>query len=656
MDASTKAIERIVKAATQRAVQADDAQAHAAFATWRRAMQFAGMANDWDTFASEAAFSAVARAALEVRISNPDLRLDALFPHLYSSPFFSWHRLPVDDVARDALSGTAGVDSTELLSWIYQFAIPSTMRKKFGHFYTPPAVVDSMLDSVGFSGPEILGKRFIDPAVGAGAFAIGATRRLIAEAEGENLGGIDVWRAVQGAIFGLDVNPLGILLTEAAVGLLLADHLVDIRNENVQPLHFYVTDSLSLDESSSDIRSHEAEEIKGRTGAYESGFHFVVANPPYAKYSSRRLSQDQRSRFSATTYGHPNLYGLFLQVGVELLANDGRLVFITPKSFVSGLYFKNLRRYLAENLDFERFDTFDRRRGLFPDVLQDVVILSGGRRVSRQQRKEIEIREFSGHDRKPKRCIRIPSESVLLGPRFSSSFYVDADELAHQLLGRMSEDSVPMADLGIKVRTGTVVWNRLKQHMRDAPLPDALPLIWGSGIRQFNFKGLGNRDGQATHALLDEKTSRIVTRGDALLVKRMTAKEEVRRLVACRVPEYLATSKAGYFAENHVNVLIPEAEAEIELDAVLGLLNSSLFDYVFRSLNGNTQVSATELAMLPVKRGAELQAIAAQVRKLTASGGANAKAKERIEELISQLYSLDELELAGLNEAYSIAS
>jgi hypothetical protein len=245
---------------------------------------------------------------------------------------------------------------------------------------------------------------------------------------------------------------------------------------------------------------------------------------------------------------------------------------------------------------------------------------------------------------------------VLLGTRFSSSFYVDADELAHQLFGRMSKDSVSIADLGIKACTGTVVWNRLKQHMRDGPSPDALSLIWGNGIRQYNFRGLGNREGRATHAVLDAKTAGIVTRGDALLVKRMTAKEEIRRLVACRVPKDLAASKSGYFAENHVNVLLAEANAEIELDAVLGLLNSSLFDYVFRSLNGNTQVSATELAMLPVKLGVELQAIAAQVRKLTVSNGANAEARARIEQLVSQLYGLDEAEFEGLQDAYSAAS
>ena len=512
-----------------------------------------------------------------------------------------------------------------------------------------------MLDSVHFEGPEILGRRIIDPAVGAGAFVIAAARRLIREAERNDLSGGQIWSAVQGAIFGLDVNPLGVLLTEAAIGLMLCDHLSGDETGELKPIHLYVTDSLSLEDQGLETeRVDELEDIKGRSGAYADGFDYVVANPPYAKYPSRLLTDAQRRRFAATTYGHPNLYGLFLQVGVELLSDEGRLAFITPKSFVSGLYFRNLRRYLTENLDLMRFDTFHQRRGVFQDVLQDVVILSAQHRGSGEQRALIEIREFAGSPANPRRSIQVESSSVLLGDRFSDAFFVDADELAHRLLTRMSKGSVALSDMGVRVATGTVVWNRLKEQMRDREGVDALPLIWGNGIRRFQFLGLGNREGKATFAALDDKTKGIITRGDALLVKRMTAKEESRRIVACRVPSELAES-AGYFAENHVNLLFADEEAGIELDAVLGLLNSALFDYVFRALNGNTQVSATELAMLPIRSGPQLQAIAVQARKLTMSGGARSEASMRIEELVGQLYCLGQNEQVTLAQAYAAA-
>ena len=218
-------------------------------------------------------------------------------------------------------------------------------------------------------------------------------------------------------------------------------------------------------------------------------------------------------------------------------------------------------------------------------------------------------------------------ESVLLDDRFDHAFFISADALAHRLLARMTAETQSLKDLGFKTVTGTIVWNRLKSSMRDVAAEDTLPLVWGNGIRPFRFLRLGNRANKATHVVLNQRTRGIVIRGGAILVKRMTAKEEARRLVACRVPPALEKAADGWFAENHVNIVKP-VDPAIELDAVLGLLNSSLYDYVFRSLNGNTQVSATELAMLPIKQGPELQAIAAQARKLTKADGEDALASQ----------------------------
>lgn len=650
--ASNELMEALREMAGEASSTKGDRDAEAAFGAWQQTASAAtGADSDWTTFASEAAFAAAARAALEARVFAPGVHLEQAFPHLYGSPLFSWFRTSDEDALRAALSRETATSPTELLGWIYQFAIPEEVRKRFGHFYTQPSIVDSMLDSIGFSGPAVLGKRLIDPAVGAGAFVIGATKRVILAAEEEGQTGAAVWHSVQSVIHGLDLNPLGILLSEAAIGMMLADHLEQASGVPLAPLHLYVTDSLRQGELTAEAHALEAEEIKSRTGAYANGFEYVIANPPYAKWPSRLLSAEQKRRFSATTYGHPNLYGLFLQVGVELLANGGRMAFINPKSFVSGLYFKKLRSFLIAKLDIQRFDTFGRRTGLFDGVLQDVVIMIGERRAERVD--AIEIREFVGApDQPPAKQVSVARSSVLLGDRFDNAFFVDADELTHQLLARMTEETVPLEDLGIKVATGTVVWNRLKGHMRDAKGQKALPLIWGNGIRSYRFLRLGNREGGATHALLDDRTEGIVSKGQALLVKRMTAKEEARRLVACRVPDQYAGSDDGYFAENHVNLVFAAPDAQIDLDTVLGLLNSRLYDYVFRALNGNTQVSATELAMLPVKMGPQLQAIAAHARKLTAVDGADPKATARIDELIAELFGLTKAEESKLYERY----
>lgn len=603
-----------------------------------------------DTFAGEASFAAAARLVLDARIGGLAGRRVA-FPHLYASELFSWYE-PGDDLrnaVREALSLGLAEEPIEMLGWLYQFSIPESVRKRFGQFYTGPAVVFSMLDNLGFKGAAALSGRLIDPACGAGAFLIEATRRVLAAAEQDGLSDGEACAAVQRAIHGLDINPLGVLLTEAAIALLLAPRLARLpESAELAPLHLYVTDTLRAGELSGEEHADVASAIKARHGEFASGFDFVVANPPYAKFPSRLMDAEQKRRFAATTSGHPNLYGLFLQVGVELLADGGRLSFINPKSFVSGAYFRNLRRFLTEHLDIKGFDLFDKRTGLFHGVLQEVIILTGTR--SSAQREFIELREFAGApDCPPARAIEVASSSVLLGETFDYAFFTAVDPLTHRVLARMTERSRPLSAFGMKAVTGTIVWNRLKPHVRHGASDDALPLVWGNGIRMFRFAGIGNRAGEGTHMALVDKTRKIIAYGDALLVKRMTAREEARRLVACRVPARLANSPAGYFGENHVNIIRPLANARLDLDAVLGLLNSDLFDYIFRALNGNTNVSATELELMPVVQGPELEEVASAARRLTAAGGVDGEALADLNDAVYRLYRLDEDDVRAMS-------
>lgn len=622
-----------------------------AYRDWHERVAEAGATLEREVFASEAAFAAVARLALDEKLGERADDFRAAFPHLYGSESFSWYELegPLRTAVVQELAEHSEEEPVELLGWLYQFVIPQEVRKQFGQFYTGPAIVRSMLDGAGFAGPQILGRRLIDPASGAGAFLIEATRRLLAAAEADNLSPEATCRAVQHAIHGLDLNALGVLLTEAAVALLLAPTLAETADGfELEPLGLFVTDSLRRGELT-DFTTEDPTvgEIKSRAGAYEAGFDYVIANPPYAKFPTRLMTAEQLKRFSATTYGHPNLYGLFLQVGVELLADGGRLAFINPKSFVSGQYFRNLRRFLIDKLDIQRFDMFGARTGLFDGVLQEVVILHAERAAG--QSKQIELREYDGAPDKPAATTtRVSSSSVLLSDAFDRAFFVTADPLAHRVLERMIDGSQPLKAHGWEAITGTIVWNRVKPLICDEPDEGRLPLIWGKGIRGFKFSGFGNRHGASAYCQLTDKTKNIVSRGDALLVKRLTAREEPRRIVACRLPAEHAASPAGYFGENHINIVRPTEGSTLAIDALLGLLNSRLFDYVFRALNGNTQVSATELEMLPIPDRPQLTKIAEQARKITDAGGEDEKAIRELNQLVYALYGVSKADADAL--------
>ena len=106
----------------------------------------------------------------------------------------------------------------------------------------------------------------------------------------------------------------------------------------------------------------------------------------------------------------------------------------------------------------------------------------------------------------------------------------------------------------------------------------------------------------------------MVPAGTYVLVKRFTAKEEPRRLVACPTYEQDAAHPRWGF-ENHLNYFHANGRP-LPKDLARGLaafLNTTLLDTYFRQFNGHTQVNATDLRNLPYPTRRELENIGSRI-------------------------------------------
>jgi len=108
---------------------------------------------------------------------------------------------------------------------------------------------------------------------------------------------------------------------------------------------------------------------------------------------------------------------------------------------------------------------------------------------------------------------------------------------------------------------------------------------------------MGKAQGFVTHCDQDRKA--LLPAGHYVLVKRFSAKEERRRIVAAMwTPERNPDQPVAF--ENHLNVFHNDGEG---LDPALGWglclwLNSTVVDRCFRTFSGHTQVNATDLRSL----------------------------------------------------------
>jgi adenine-specific DNA-methyltransferase len=308
-----------------------------------------------------------------------------------------------------------------------------------------------------------------------------------------------------------------------------------------------------------------------------------------------------------------NLYAAFLVRAIRALSAGGQLVAITPRSFANGPYFRALRAALLDRASFERVHVFETRDQVFADadVLQENVVFSM-RSGASPTTVVVSSSEDALGEIKSWEC----SHSQIVRPDDEARFVrlplnEDAIRIAEQMLAMPAT----LANLGIRASTGRVVDFRSRSHLLNAPEPGAVPLVYPHNVRAGCI--VWPLPGRKSQALaISEATERLLLPNEYyVIVKRFSAKEEPRRVVAAlSVPEaYDGATQIGF--ENHLNVF-HKAGRGLDRDLAVGLahyLNSDLVDDYIRQFNGHTQINATDLHELRYPSLEQLRALGGSV-------------------------------------------
>ena len=344
------------------------------------------------------------------------------------------------------------------------------------------------------------------------------------------------------------------------------------------------------------------------------GFTHAIMNPPYRKIN---MDSEARSLLRRAGLETSNLYTGFLWLVARLLEPEGQMVAITPRSFCNGPYFLPFRECFFALMSLERLHVFDRRDALFAgdDVLQENLIMYARR--SAKRRTSVMLTSSDGLPAGAARSRTVPYARVV-DPADSSrvvhlALDVADDDVKLAVMGLPAS----LAGLGIEVSTGRVVDFRARDYLRKNPGERTVPLIY-----PLHFNGgcvhwpcPGSRKANALLAV-PETEDLLVPNGVYVLVKRFTAKEERRRVVATVFrPEGNLADFASVGFENHLNYFHRKGRP---LDGALaeGLalyLNSTVVDSYFRQFSGHTQVNATDLRSLRYPSKEQLGRLAASV-------------------------------------------
>jgi adenine-specific DNA-methyltransferase len=341
----------------------------------------------------------------------------------------------------------------------------------------------------------------------------------------------------------------------------------------------------------------------------------AILNPPYRKIGTDSAVRRLLERVGA---GTTNLYAGFLGVAAQLLADDGEMVAITPRSFCNGPYFRTFRQEFLRMMALRRLHVFDARDAAFEDdeVLQENVIFRAVKTTV--PRTSVAVSASHGpsdlHVVEPR---SVPYARIVHKDDPELFIHVPTDRSADRVAAKIRSLPNSLTALGLAVSTGRVVDFRAREYLRADPADGTVPLVYPTHFDEGFVSWPKKTKKPNALARTPETEALLVPSSVYVLVKRFSSKEERRRVVAAVFdPERVACEAVGF--ENHLNYFHANGKG-LSKEIAAGLaafLNSTVVDAYFRQFNGHTQVNAGDLRKLPYPDLLRLERLGRAVRKV----------------------------------------
>ncbi|MCL4539292.1 MAG: Eco57I restriction-modification methylase domain-containing protein [Bacteroidetes bacterium] len=476
-------------------------------------------------------------------------------------------------------------DFADRLGTDYSASVTKSHKKQNGQFFTPTAIARFM---GGLAGSPKDSVRILDPGCGTSILTCALVETLIDKAE--NL------KAIEVTAYETDQEILP--YTEKALEYLqawLKGRSIELRYKIVS--NDFILENARVFEDSRAISLFDRPQ--------QEKFDYIISNPPYFKLSK----EDPRTKASASVVsGQPNIYALFMAVASRLLADDGELIFITPRSFASGNYFRAFREFFFTNLQVNRIHLFASRKETFnrDDVLQELLIMKAT--PLRRNAPLPEMIVSSSHGLKD-----LDSSREKTYPQFQLIDLNSREKILHLPVSGAEEDVINifrswnhrLRDYGIEISTGPVVAFRARKFIRDRFENGKVvlaPLYWLHNVIKMSIEWPVHKIGKGQYIEICEGSEAVlIPNRNYVLLRRFSAKDDRSRLIAA--PYFVNPNEPEYIGvENKLNyVYRPKGVLErSEAVGLAAILNSKLFDMYFRTFNGNVNVSATELREMPL--------------------------------------------------------
>jgi hypothetical protein len=283
-----------------------------------------------------------------------------------------------------------------------------SVRKAGGVYYTPQYIVDYIIQGTvgklieGKNPKEISKVKIADPACGSGSFLIGAYGYLlnyhknyytrngkVSKGDKRNpltpqgeLVTAEKKRILLNNIYGVDIDlnavevtKLSLLLkclegeTEASIAAqmkLFHERVLPTLDGNIKSGNSLIdTDYFDNELDFGDrkrVRPFNWKKAFPEV-AMQNGFDAIIGNPPYIQLAMFDWFEEKQKKYLlkkfCSSMGRMNTFGFFIENGINLLTEKGKLGFIIPNTILTQEYYQELRRLILRTTHVDNIVTYE---------------------------------------------------------------------------------------------------------------------------------------------------------------------------------------------------------------------------------------------------------------------------------------------------------
>ena len=288
----------------------------------------------------------------------------------------------------------------------------------------------------------------------------------------------------------------------------------------------------------------------------------VIGNPPYFVINSKDVPLEYRQYIS----GRPNIYCIFILHALKTLneKKGGILSFVIPKSILNSVYYEGVRKIIVENYNLLEIIDY-KSDDVFMDTDQDTIgiIITNTKTIK-------------------------SSINYSLKTASGILFSINSSELE-----TLYQNSTTLKQLGLAVKTGTIVWNQVKEELSSDTSKTLL--LYNSNIVNNTVVLKYFKNAEKKQYINVEKTEN----KPFIVVNRGRGNAEFK-MSYCKIDNSIITG--NILVENHLNIIYNVSNTDPNiLDKIISSFEDERTNRFLSLFSGNNALSKTELeTILPI--------------------------------------------------------